>query len=341
MKQGESHVILLGRMANLALSCITDEEALSVTARFLPQLFPRETGVLYIRSAGREHYEPVVFWGDEREWTALTGQECWALRRRRIYIVGGAREQPPCPHGDFDPEGFTSFCIPMSDRKESFGLLHLLVPVSKEGAKESHGNRENDVEDLRRLAALTADVLALLFVNLRLRKKIDDLSVTDSQTGCFNRAHWELNLEREIKAAQRTGRHLAIILMDIDYFGRFTENHGHGASSKVLQSLGRFVRENIRDVDVPSRYGADEIALFLPDTTGETARQRAENLHEKMRDLSLRDGHAHMRRITLSMGVAAFPDQGETACDLIESVKKALKRAKKEGRNRIVGGDGP
>lgn len=338
MKHSESDVILLGRMANLALSCLTQEEAIAVAARFLPQLFPGEMGALYIRHAVQDHYYPVASWGDEREWKDFTGHECWSLRRRRIYMVGHERKQPPCPHGDFDPEQYTSFCIPMNDRKDSFGVLHLLVPVLKEDGFESRKDAKSAVAEKRRLAALTTDVLTLLFVNLGLRKQIDDMSAKDSQTGCLNRSHWEMALERELKTAHRMNRPLAVILMDIDYFGQFTENYGHGASSLVLQDVGSFLRENIRDVDVPSRYGADEFALFFPDTTLETARRRAENLHEKMKDLSLRDGHTHMRRITLSVGIAAYPDQGETFCDLIESAKKALKKAKDTGRNRIVAG---
>lgn len=335
MKQSESDVILLGRMANLALSCLTQEEAITIAARFLPQLFPGETGALFIRHAAQNQYDPVVFWGEKREWETFTGQECWSLRRRRIYMVGGERKQPPCPHGDFDPERYISFCIPMTARKDVLGMLHIIVPVSEEVSFEVEQDAKEVLSEKRRLAALTADVLTLLLVNLRLRKKIDDLSVKDSETGCFTRSYLEGTLERELKVCQRTGKPLAIILMDIDHFGQFSETYGHGATALVLQDLGSFLCENIREVDVPSRYGADEFALLLPDTTLETARRRAENLHEMMKDLSLRDGHAHMRRITLSMGIASYSEHRETLCDLIESAKKALKKAKETGRNRI------
>lgn len=332
-------MILLGRMANLALSCLTKEEAIAIAARFLPQLFPEDTGALFIHHDTQDYYEPVVSWREERSWETFTSEECWALRRRRIYMVGGEREQPPCPHGDFDPEQYISFCIPMTAQEDLLGLLHILVPASEEDRFVTGQDFKETLSKKKRLAALTADVLNLLLVNLRLRKQIDDFSVMDAQTGCYNRSYLEGTLERELKIAQRTGRPLALVLMDIDYFGHYTETYGHGASSLVMQDLGSFLRENIRDVDVPSRYGADEFALLLPDTTLETARRRAENLHAMMRDFSLRDGHGHMRRITLSMGIAAYPDQGETFCDLIESAKKALKKAKDTGRNRIIAGE--
>jgi diguanylate cyclase (GGDEF)-like protein len=339
MKKSEPDMILLGRMANLALSCLTKEEAIAIAARFLPQLFPEDTGTLFIRHDTQDYYDPVVSWKEERELKAITSQECWSLRRRRIYMVGGEREQPSCPHGDFDPERYISFCIPMAAREDLLGLLHILIPASKEDRFATGRDAKDTLSRKKRLAALTADVLALLLVNLRLRKQIDDFSVKDVQTGCFNRSYLEGTLERELKIAQRTGQPLAIVLMDIDYFAHFTETYGHGISSLVMQDLGSFLRENIRDVDVPSRYGADEFALLLPDTTLNTARHRLENLHEMMKDLSLRDGHGHMRRITLSMGIAAYPDQGETFCDLIESAKKALKKAKETGRNRIIAGE--
>jgi len=334
MKRNESDMILLGRMANLALSCLTREEAVAVAARFLPQLFPGDTGALFIRHAAQDLYNAAMSWGEEQSWKTFTGQECWALRRRRIYMVGGDREQPPCPHAvGFDPGRFTSFCIPMTAREDFLGLLHLLVPTGNESG--TGRDMEESFPAKRRLAALAADVLTLLLVNLRLRKQMDDLSAKDSQTGCFNRRHWEEALARELKVVQRTGRPLAIILMDIDHFGQFTEAHGHGASALVLRDLGNFLREHLRDADIPSRYGADEFALLLPETTLETARRRAENLHGMMKDLSLRDGLAHMRRVTLSMGIAAYPDQGETLCDLMEAAKKALKKAKETGRDRV------
>jgi diguanylate cyclase (GGDEF)-like protein len=173
-----------------------------------------------------------------------------------------------------------------------------------------------------------------------LRKQIDDLSVRDALTGCFNRRYLEETLARELKSSQRTGRQISVILMDIDHFGQFTEVFGHGASVMVLRDLGGFLKENVREVDVPCRYGADEFALLLPDTSLAACRRRAEHLHAMIRDLSLQDGHAHMRRITVSMGVAACPDQGETMCDLMEAAKAALKNAKQTGRDRISMAEG-
>ncbi|MCK9197091.1 MAG: GGDEF domain-containing protein [Syntrophales bacterium] len=351
MKHSESEVRLLGRMANLVLSCLTQEEARVVAARFLPQLFPGETGALFVRHSAQDIYDPIVFWGEERQWQSFSGQDCWSLRRRRIHIVREDKDQPPCPHADHDPERWISLCIPMTAREDILGVFHLLVPVRAVGSRQGgegewadgqDGRREGARTDSgdtlagkRRLAALAADLLTLLLVNLRLRKQIDDLSVRDALTGCFNRRYLEETLARELKSSQRTGRQLAVILMDIDHFGQFTEVFGHGASGLVLRDLGNFLRENIRDVDVPCRYGADEFALLLPDTSLATCRLRAEHLHAMIRDLSLQDGHAHMRRITLSIGIAAYPDQGETMCDLMEAVKTALKNAKQTGRDRI------
>ena len=372
MKHSESEVRLLGRMANLVLSCLTQEEAKAVAARFLPQLFPGETGALFVRhSAAHDLYDPIVCWGEERQWQSFSGQDCWSLRRRRIHIVREDKDQPPCPHADHvdhDQSRWISLCIPMTAREDTLGVFHLLVPVGAVGSNRQGGDGgQADVQDAdrelgltdvhdkgwgegpersetdsgdtlagkRRLAALAADVLTLLLVNIRLRKQIDDLSVRDALTGCFNRRYLEETLARELKSSQRTGRQIAVILMDIDHFGQFTEVFGHSASGMVLRDLGSFLRENIREVDVPCRYGADEFAILLPDTSLVTCRRRAEHLHAMIRDLSLQDGHAHMRRITISMGIASYPDQGETMCDIMEAVKTALKNAKQTGRDRI------
>jgi len=344
MKHSESEVRLLGRMANLVLSCLTQEEAKAVAARFLPQLFPGETGALFVRHSSQDLHDPIVSWGEERQWHPFSGQDCWSLRRRRIHIVREDKDQPACPHADHDPSRWISLCIPMTAREDTLGVFHLLVPVGAvgssrqggDGGPERSGTDSGDtLTGKRRLAALAADVLTLLLVNLQLRKQIDDLSVRDALTGCFNRRYLEDTLARELKISQRTGRQIAVILMDIDHFGQFTEVFGHGASGMVLRDLGNFLRENIREVDVPCRYGADEFAILLPDTSLVSCRRRAEHLHAMIRDLSLQDGHAHMRRITISMGIAACPDQGETVCDLMEAAKTALKNSKQTGRDRI------
>ncbi|MDQ1278731.1 MAG: hypothetical protein QG555_1775 [Thermodesulfobacteriota bacterium] len=351
MNQSESEVRLLGRMANLILSCLTQDEARAVAVRFLPQLFPGDTGALFVRNSPQDLYDPIVSWGEERPWKPFPGQDCWSLRRRRIHSIREDKDQPACPHADHDPERWLSLCIPMTAREDILGVFHLLVPVdtgkSRQGGEgERTDGSGTDREKVgadpgatlvgkRRLAALVADILALLLVNLRLRKQIEDLSVRDALTGCFNRRYLEETLGRELKSAQRTGRQVAVILMDIDHFGQFTEVYGHGASGMVLRDLGSFLRENIREVDIPCRYGADEFALLLPDTSLAACRRRAEHLHAMIRDLSLQDGHAHMRKITISMGIAACPEQGETGCDLMEAAKAALKNAKQTGRDRV------
>jgi len=353
MRQGDGEVRLLGRMTNLALSCLTQEEALAVAARFLPHLFPGEAGALFIRPLAQDLYEPVVSWGAPRPWAAFPGRDCWSLRRRRLHSVREEKDQPPCPHADYDPDRWVSLCIPMTDREEALGVFHLLIPLADADSDgDGEGKRDPSVDPgraqegtgweagdrlakKRRLAALTADIVTLLLVNLRLRRQFDELSVRDVLTGCFNRRYLEETLTREMKIVQRSGGKLSVVLMDIDHFGRFTDAFGHGASSLVLRELGGFLRERIREADMACRYGADEFALLFPDTDLDAAGVRAEHLRAMIGELALQEGRAHLRRITLSMGVAACPAQGETMGDLMEAVKKALKMAKQTGRDRI------
>ncbi len=351
IRPDDGEVRLLGRMTNLAVSCLTREETLTVVARFLPQLFPGESGALFIRPAVPDLYEPVVSWGAPRPWRAFSAQDCWSLRRRRLHSVREEKGQPPCPHADHDPEQWDSLCIPMTDRDDTLGVFHLLLPLPaadpRGGAKrEQNGGADRAWESIvadagellpvkRRLAALTADIISLILINLRLRKRLDEQSIRDALTGCFNRRYLEETLARELKVAQRSGGKLSVILMDVDHFGQFTDAFGHGASSMVLRELGGFLRENIRETDLACRYGADEFALLFPHTDLAMAASRAEHLRAMLGELSCQDGRAYMRRITLSMGVAACPEQGETMGDLMEAAKKALHNAKQTGRDRI------
>jgi len=218
MKKGETEIRLLGRMTNLAISCLTREEAVAVAARFLPRLFPAETGAVFLRAAAEDRYEVVTSWGEEKGWRSFAGSDCWSLRRRRLHSVRRGKDQPVCPHTDHDPEQWISICIPMTSREDVLGVFHLLIPLApgagagdepsggvtiRDGAgpegDEEPGAAEEYYADgesgaagaaRRRLATLTADILTMIFINLQLRRKLDDLSVRDGIRGVSTGGTW-------------------------------------------------------------------------------------------------------------------------------------------------------
>ena len=161
-------------------------------------------------------------------------------------------------------------------------------------------------------------------------------SVRDHLTGVFNRRYMEETLERELLRALRKQISLGIIMLDVDEFKRFNDTYGHAAGDAILRELGNLLLGHTRGEDIPSRYGGDEFIVVLPDTSREVSRERAERLCTHARHFNIQFEEQTLEAVTLSLGVAAFPEDGTTSVAILRAVDAALYRAKREGRSRVV-----
>jgi diguanylate cyclase (GGDEF)-like protein/PAS domain S-box-containing protein len=161
-------------------------------------------------------------------------------------------------------------------------------------------------------------------------------SVRDHLTGLFNRRYLEETLERELLRASRKHLSLSIIMLDVDNFKQFNDTWGHAAGDVILRELGSLLINHVRGEDVACRYGGDEFMIILPDISQEITRQRAEILCEHARHNHIQFEGQTLGTITLSLGIAVFPEDGSTSAMLLRSADAALYRAKHEGRNRVV-----
>jgi len=143
-------------------------------------------------------------------------------------------------------------------------------------------------------------------------------------------------LERELYRMQRKGSALAVIMLDLDYFKRFNDTYGHSAGDAVLSALGRMLLNQVRKEDVACRYGGEEFTVILPETSLETACDRAEQLCQSVRGLHLDHHGQSLGAITISLGVAVFPHHGENPEALLRAADAALYQAKHAGRDRVV-----
>jgi diguanylate cyclase (GGDEF)-like protein len=128
--------------------------------------------------------------------------------------------------------------------------------------------------------------------------------------------------------------------MDIDHFKPFNDRYGHPAGDALLESLGAFLKTNLRGGDAACRYGGEEFILFLPDTSLEGAGRNMERIREGIGSLRISHMGRRLPPVTLSIGISAYPDHGKDMGTLIHTADAALYRAKKEGRNRILAAAG-
>jgi len=169
-----------------------------------------------------------------------------------------------------------------------------------------------------------------------LREKLREQAMRDKLTGLYNRHYVEEWFDLELRRAQRHGRPIAAIMLDVDHFKRFNDSFGHEAGDLVLQELAGALRRSTRGSDVASRYGGEEFLVLLPECPFDTALRKAEQMREEVAKLELRYDGRPLGPVSVSLGVAAFPDHAKESAELLRHADEALYEAKGAGRNRVV-----
>jgi diguanylate cyclase (GGDEF)-like protein len=214
------------------------------------------------------------------------------------------------------------------------GML-LLLP------DRDHPLTDADREDLRLLTQQIRTLLqtADLFSVLVSQAMIDDL------TGLFNHRYFSTRLPAELSRASRHGHPLSLLFCDIDDFKSFNDRHGHTAGNRLLAEISELFRSggrrsdvviSFRNSDIPIRFGGEEFALILPETPKWGALTKAERLRKAIESMTfLEREHPPGHRVTISIGVASFPEDAAEGTALLEAADRALAKAKQSGKNRV------
>ncbi len=317
---------LLGEMSDALQACSLFKEAYPIITHFLGQFFPTNVGALYLHDSARKIVEIATTWGNVNDQyldTIFPSEDCWALRRGQIHHIMSEKDGLRCKHAQHTQ---SYVCIPMTAQGETIGVLHL---------RELDPNMILDETGLR-LAITVSDQLSLALANLRLRDELRQQAIRDPLTKLFNRRYMEETLMREVSRAERNSQPVSIIMLDIDHFKDFNDLYGHEAGDLVLQTLAKFLGTRVRGSDVACRYGGEEFLLILPTANLGLARTRAEQIREGIQSIQVKYGGQTLGPITLSLGVAVFPDHGVTGEAILQLADAALYRAKQSGRNRVV-----
>ena len=327
-----SEITLLAEMNTMLQASLTIEEAHQVIGQYLPRLYPADSGAFYIFNSSRNLAETIVTWGKNvAAEPNFTPEECWAVRLGRPYLSKNTPDsRANCNHGK-NISGVL-FCVPMISQNEVSGVLAMVFNPAEPGPDENIR-----LEQKKHMAVNIAGHVGPALANLKLREKLRNLSIRDHLTGLFNRRYMEESLERELFRAQRTGAPIGIIMMDIDNFKDFNDHFGHDRGDSLMQLMGQFLRDNIRESDIACRYGGEEFTLIMPEASLESARQRAELLRESFKKLS----HQGQDGVTISLGVSAFPIHGQTAGEILKAADMALYKAKEAGRDRVYAAPAP
>jgi len=333
MAHRTKEITSLSELADLLHSCHNTSEAYDVVTRFMPMLLPELSGALYIIDDDGINLQSVGSWGvrPPKE-TVFLPEDCVAVRRGLAYTSKADESALFCRHLPEDKPDI-SFCMPLAAQGETFGLLNF--QFSSDPAVE----QQTDTKAFLRpnFSETIAKQVSMALASLRSREQLQNQSIRDPLTGLFNRRYMEESFERELhRAARSKTPSVSFMMIDMDHFKKINDTFGHDAGDMVLRELSYILIKKSRKEDIACRFGGEEFVLCLPGASREIAEQRATDICESVRRLSLRYEGSDMGTITVSIGVSIYPDLGETSAELMKKADQALYQAKESGRDRVV-----
>jgi diguanylate cyclase (GGDEF)-like protein len=190
---------------------------------------------------------------------------------------------------------------------------------------------DRDFSNLRILCSQ----IAIGLEKATLYDKVQRLSITDGLTGLTVHRHFQARLDEELKRAERFKEPLGLVMLDIDRFKRFNDTYGHLVGDAVLRAVAGVLKKGLGPAELAARYGGEEFALILPRLDRQSIAARAEAVRQAVSDLSVDHGGQALK-VTVSLGVACFPEDAMTKKGLVELADQALYQSKKNGRDRVT-----
>jgi diguanylate cyclase (GGDEF)-like protein/PAS domain S-box-containing protein len=333
LQRRTAEMALLNDIRDWLERCETEGEVNLVVGESIPKLFPEcLSGTLYVFKSSRELAEASTSWGvASTSEPMFAPKNCWSLRRGQAHWSepgAGIR----CSH--LGPSNSGSLCVPMIAQGCTEGILHLNFANSAESQAEPDGE---SLQDSRRgLAISVAGHIATSISSIRLRETLREQSVRDPLTDLFNRRFMEESLETEVLRAKRNQKPVSILMLDLDHFKRFNDTFGHDAGDFVLRSVADVFRRFFRGGDICCRYGGEEFAVILPESSVQFAAVRANALRMELKTLALHYKSQTLGPVTVSVGAATFPDHGLTSLALLSFADECLYESKSRGRDRVT-----
>jgi diguanylate cyclase (GGDEF)-like protein len=243
------------------------------------------------------------------------------LRKGKTEQFGdGAREPFGLPRGNGGLPFSSVVAIPLIHGDRKIGVLEVFSTASR-----AFGREQVDL-----LESLSQQVSASLHIALS-HETSTSQSVVDAHTGLANRWQFEAALDKELERSQRKNHELSVLMVDIDHLAQINDHLGQSKGDETIKHVARIIKKALRDIDVPCRFGGEEFAVILPETSHNDAMDVAERLRKEVRSSAA----TGIGLITVSVGVASYPDNAKDVHALMRDLEQAVNVAKFEGRDRV------
>ncbi len=283
-------------------------------------LLDKQTRELYLKSAYgyREYVGKDLRLSVERKegitgYVAYTGKPFYTADVRKVpfYVKGKSSIK-------------SEAAVPLIARNEVIGVLDI-------ESERFNAFSERDI----RMFSVFASQAAIAIENARLYNETKEMSLTDSLTNIANRRHFDLILENELKRGRGYSRSVSMAMIDLDHFKDFNDRYGHPEGDQLLITVAQRLKKTVRDTDLVARYGGEEFVIIFPETGNAQAYRVCERVRSAIENTQVVVEKNRKVNITVSIGVATYPQSAQSAKELIQKADLALYRAKKLGRNRV------
>jgi len=314
---------VLSELSRLIQAPADRERVLAQILDLIAQGIPYENGTLFVANRATGQLTPSVVRGGHVDLIGAVhfdhgfGFSSWVAKQKKPILLTDLHAS----RRDGRPDIGSFLSVPMVVQGELIGVLNL-----------SHTANGAFTEDHLRLLTLIAAQAAAILQRVLMYEELARLAITDELTGLYNRRHFQERLADEIRRAQRYGLVFSLLYLDLDHFKAVNDTYGHALGDRILADLARVLRKWGRSSDLIARHGGEEFAVLLPMTDAAAAVLAAERLRTMVADHSF----PRRKRLTVSLGIASFPADGQTPEDLLKRADAALYTAKKLGRNRTV-----
>jgi len=305
----------------LLSTCSKLEDANNVIEQLLPGLLPRSSGALSIFKSSRDKLTTKIYWGSKEFYQAdFTSNQCWALRKGHSHITEHNKNRIYCEHYKSN-DALSTLCVPLVSHGDTVGVMHVL--------KSSFNDETVSLIDT------IAKRMSMAIANIELKYSLRQQAIKDALTNLYNRRYLFESLEQLTARALRNKTQIGVILLDLDHFKALNDKYGHDVGDVVLKQVADFFRKATRESDLVCRYGGEEFCIICPDSTHEDTLYVAQKLCTGIASKTINVNLSSTIIVTLSAGIAIYPNPEQSIKVTIKEADLALYQAKDDGRNCV------
>ncbi len=318
---------VLGDMITQLQDCLNLGQAYAVLTGSLPDLCSPLRGAVYRRTPD-DGYERLSQWGLEGEQSAMP---------RRLNTSDGLPRPSELPTASVQERSKVSqqLCFWINVESASDGLVtDSVLLLESEGLFDAAGS-EYGVARLFAVLNQAIQRIGITLSSISLREELQKFSYEDALTGLKNRRYFDQLYQHQCAVAQRGRTPLSLLVVDIDHFKVFNDTHGHEAGDRALQSVASVLLSQFRESDIVCRFGGEEFVVILPGALTDDGRERAQSLCDAVAKVDVVFEGRNLGPVTVSVGVASWPEADGEPHQLLSLADQALYQAKEDGRNRV------